>query len=639
MIITYKQKLIVWKVNWTYCCGVWSSMSKMYDFKEQDAYDFAKYQGIQVKRAGNNLHFKICPYCRPNPTRDNAYSFAINLNTGQFKCLRASCGVSGNMIQLSRDFDFSLGLNVDEYYRPRKQYRRFRNPKEPIKPKEPAIKYLESRGISEEIAKKYEITTMADHDNILVFPFYDADGQLRYIKYRKTDFNKERDKNKEWCEKDCKPILFGMKQCSKECSRLVVTEGQLDSLSVSESGIENAVSVPNGAKGFTWVPYCFDWVSKFNEIVIFGDCEKGMITLLDDFSKRFPNKIKHVREKDYKGCKDANELLLKYGPDAVREAVEQAVFIPIKRVLPLADVENVNIYELPKLKTGIAELDKALYGGLPFGMVCLIAGKRGDGKSTFGSQIMGNALEQGYATFAYSGELPNYLYKSWFDFQIAGRNHITENITKFGTVNRFITTKNQELIDDWYREKAFIYDNRIIDSDEHEDLLKSITQSIMQYGIKVVLIDNLMTAMYIDEKQGTDKYDQQGRFVRELTKIAIRYDCLILLVVHRRKNAFTADVNDEISGSGDISNLAGITLSYDRGSKEEIAKGIINADQRKLIIAKNRLFGKINLDGIILDYDEKSKRVFGSGDDVNRRFGWDVSDGFVDIDDDIELPF
>ena len=611
----------------------------MYDFKEQDAYDFAKYQGIQVKRAGNNLHFKICPYCRPNPTRDNAYSFAINLNTGQFKCLRASCGVSGNMIQLSRDFDFSLGLNVDEYYRPRKQYRRFKNPNEPIKPKEPAIKYLESRGISEEIAKKYEITTMADHDNILVFPFYDADGQLRYIKYRKTDFNKERDKNKEWCEKDCKPILFGMKQCSKECSRLVVTEGQLDSLSVSESGIENAVSVPNGAKGFTWVPYCFDWVSKFNEIVIFGDYEKGMITLLDDFSKRFPNKIKHVREKDYKGCKDANELLVKHGPDAVRKAVEQAVFLPIKRVLPLADVENVNIYELPKLKTGIAELDKALYGGLPFGMVCLIAGKRGDGKSTFGSQIMGNALEQGYATFAYSGELPNYLYKSWFDFQIAGRNHITENVTKFGTVNRFITTKNQELIDDWYREKAFIYDNRIIDSDEHEDLLKSITQSIMQYGIKVVLIDNLMTAMYIDEKQGTDKYDQQGRFVRELTKIAIRYDCLILLVVHRRKNAFTADVNDEISGSGDISNLAGITLSYDRGSKEEIAKGIINADQRKLIIAKNRLFGKINLDGIILDYDEKSKRVFGPGDDVNRRFGWDVSDGFVDIDDDIELPF
>ena len=616
-------------------------MSKMYEFNERDAYDFARQQGIEVKRSGDELHFKTCPYCKPRPTKANVRTFSINLRTGQFKCLRASCGVSGNMIQLSRDFDFSLGTEADEYYRPKKQYRKFKKPSEPIVPKEPAIQYLEKRGINEKTARKYEITTMSKLDNILVFPFFDETGQLRYIKYRKTDFDKEKDKNKEWCEKGCKPILFGMKQCNDQFDRLIITEGQLDSLSVAAVGIENAVSVPNGAKGFTWVPYCFNWVSKFDEIVIFGDCEKGSITLLDDFAKRFPNKVKHVRENDYKGCKDANELLLKYGPEAVKTAVENAIYIPVKRVLPLAEVENVNIYELPKLKTGIAELDRTLYGGLPFGTVCIIAGKRGDGKSTFGSQIMANALEQGYATFAYSGELPNYLYKSWFDFQLAGRNHITENVTEFGSINRFITRKNQELIDNWYREKAFIYDNRIIDNDEQEDLIKSITQAIMQYGIKVILIDNLMTAMYIDEKQGSDKYDQQGRFVRELTKIAIRYDCLILLVAHRRKNSFTTDANDEISGSGDITNLAGITLSYDRGSKEDYDKGIVFEDQRKLIIAKNRLFGKINLKGIILDYDEKSKRIYGRDDDVNRQFGWDNSDGFVAVTDEdyFDIPF
>lgn len=610
----------------------------IYEFKAEDAFSFAAAQGMKAKVKGKELQFIRCPYCHGGMHGDKL-SFSINLDTGQFKCLRSSCGVTGNMLTLSRDFDFSLGMDVDEYYRPKKQYRRFKKPSEPLKPKDPAIKYLESRGISEEIAKRYEITTVENHDNILVFPFYDAGKELRYIKYRKTDFDKSKDKNKEWCEKNCKPILFGMNRCEKDCKRLVVTEGQLDSLSVAEAGIKNAVSVPNGAKGFTWVPYCFDWVSKFEEIVVFGDFEKGSITLVDDLAKRFPGKVKHVREQDYRGCKDANELLMRYGATAVSKAVERAVPLPVKHVLSLADVENVNIYKLPKLKTGIEELDKTLYGGLPFGMVCIIAGKRGDGKSTFGSQIMANAIEQDYATFAYSGELPNYLYKSWFDFQLAGRNHITENQTEFGTVNRFITNRNQSLINDWYREKAFIYDNRIIDDNEHEDLLKSVVQAIQQYGIKVILIDNLMTAMYIDEKQGTDKYDQQGRFVRELTKIAIKYDCLILLVAHRRKNAFTADINDEISGSGDITNLAGITLSYDRGSKEEIDKGIVSEEQRKLIIAKNRLFGKINLKGIVLDYDEKSKRIYGRNDDVNRRFGWDTSDGFVDIGDDIELPF
>ena len=137
------------------------------------------------------------------------------------------------------------------------------------------------------------------------------------------------------------------------------------------------------------------------------------------------------------------------------DAVENAVYLPVNHVLPLSEVENVNIYELEKVKSGISELDKMLYGGLPFGMVCVIAGKRGDGKSTLASQIIAHVIDQGYAAFTYSGELPNYLYKSWFDFQVAGRHHIVENQTEYGTVNRFITNANQELINSWYQEKAF----------------------------------------------------------------------------------------------------------------------------------------------------------------------------------------
>lgn len=610
-------------------------MRSIYEFSQEDAYRFAREQFVETKTKGNELQFKYCPYCHGGQGGKDKGTFSIDLTTGKFKCLRASCNAHGNMITLSRDFNFSLGNQVDEYYKSQKRYRRFKRPEKPIEPLEPAVEYLAKRGISSEIAKKYEITIKQETNNILVFPFYDEKGELQFIKYRKTDFDKEKDKNKEWCEKDCKPILFGMKQCNEKFGRLVLTEGQLDSLSVAEAGIENAVSVPTGANGFTWIPYCWDWLTKFEEIVVFGDCEKGKITLLDDISKRFPNKVKHVREADYLECKDANEILLKHGPDAVKKAVENAIALPVNKVLSLADVENVNIFELQKLKTGLKELDDTLYGGIPFGIVCLVAGKRGDGKSTLTSQIMGQAVEQGYNTFAYSGELPNYLYKSWFDFQIAGRNHITEN-NKDGRINRFITNPNQKLINDWYREKAFIYDNRIVEDDEQEDLLKTITQAIMQYGIKVILIDNLMTAMYIDEKQGSDKYDQQGRFVRALTKIALQYDCLILLVAHRRKNSFTTDANDEVSGSGDITNLAGMVLSYDRGTDKEG----LRPDQRKLIIAKNRLFGKINLNGIVLDYDEKSKRIYSNDDELIREYGWNVdSDGFQKVDELEEIPF
>ena len=77
-----------------------------------------------------------------------------------------------------------------------------------------------------------------------------------------------------------------MKQCNGKFDKVIITEGQIDSLTLSECGVENAVSVPTGANGFTWIPHVWDWFSKFKEIVIFGDYEKGKMTLLDEMSKK-----------------------------------------------------------------------------------------------------------------------------------------------------------------------------------------------------------------------------------------------------------------------------------------------------------------------------------------------------------------
>ena len=288
----------------------------MYEFDERHAYEFANFVHANAKLKGNELTFRKCPYCNPTEKRDNLGTFSINLKTGQFKCLRASCGVSGNMITLAKDFDFSLGTQIDEYYAPKKQYRKLTTPEKPIVPRSNAITYLESRGISKLVAEKYEITTQKDKQNILVFPFFDEKGKIQFVKYRKTDFDKSKDSNKEWCEANCKPILFGMKQC-EDFTTLVITEGQIDSLSVATAGIKNVVSVPTGANGFTWLPYCWNWINSFEEVIVFGDYEKGKITLLDELSKRLNVIVKHVREEDYKDCKDANEILKKYGTSQI----------------------------------------------------------------------------------------------------------------------------------------------------------------------------------------------------------------------------------------------------------------------------------------------------------------------------------
>lgn len=599
---------------------------KVYEFNPDDAYNFARHVGIEVKEHGGELFFKTCPYCKPRATRGNVRTFSINLKTGQFKCLRASCGISGNMVTLSKDFDFSLGNEVDEYYRPKKRYKRLKQPKEAIKPKPEAIQYLESRGISEEVAKKYEITVQTSHPNILVFPFYDEKGVLQFVKYRKTDFDKTKDANKEWCEASTKPILFGMKQCDDSFDALVVTEGQCDSLAVATAGIPNVVSVPTGAKGFTWIPYCWDWLCRWKKIIVFGDFEKGSISLLDELAKRLKDRVEHVREDNYKDCKDANEILLKYGAEQVRKCVEESVKLPIDNVIDLADVKELDPYSIEKIPTGITDVDNLLCGGIPFGVVTIVTGKSGKGKSTFVGQIITRALNKGDNVFVYSGEMPNYLFKNAIDFQIAGPANVVEEDRR-DYVKRYVRKSAKDKIVEWYRGKCMLYDRTMV-KDEDTDLLNTIERMIVSQNVRVIVIDNLMTMINKTRVKGS-KLEAQSEVSNALEDMARFYNVCIILVAHKRKDSGIddEDMDDSIRGDSDIVNSAGVIIHYNVNKDENTMENY----PRIISVTKNRVFGRTSYRGWKVHYDEKSKRIYGDHDDLNICLGWDnESGGFVE---------
>lgn len=595
----------------------------LYDFRREDAERFAREQGARVRTRGDELEFQRCPYC--NGGNKDKFTFSINLKTGAFKCLRASCGAHGNMITLHKDFNFSLGTEADAYYGDGYKHFRSIHRKQRAETTSPAVEYMRTRGISQAVTESYGITTQKANDSVVVFPFYDTDGILRFVKYRNTEFTPGNG-SKEWCEANCMPILFGMDKCNPDKKTLIMTEGQIDSLSVTEAGFENAVSVPTGKNGFTWVPYCWDFLNQFETLIVFGDHERDEITLLDEMRVRFNGTVKHVRPEDYRGCKDANDILRKFGKDAIRDAINNAVPVEVAEIKQLADVERVDLSTMKKFSSGISAVDEVL-GGFYFGQLVVITGERGEGKSTLASQFATMGIKAGHSVFFYSGELMDWYFRAWIDYQIAGPEYINTMRNTFGHETYSIDGNVYPGIAEWYRGRFFLYDNSSVLKEDREGLIPTVEKAIRQYGCSIVFIDNLMTA--ISDDITSDIYRQQTEFVKKLANIAKRTNTIIFLIAHPRKTNGYSFENDDVAGSSNITNLADVVMRYARPKGDDEDE---DTQDRLLQITKNRLTGRTDRHGIRLFFDERSKRI-GEMHDWSWRLGWEPKDGFRPVTD------
>src|SRR6202044_1642326 len=71
--------------------------------------------------------------------------------------------------------------------------------------------------------------------------------------------------------------------------------------------------------------------------------------------------------------------------------------------VPVA-LSDVSAPDVPRLRTGIGELDRVLGGGIVPGSVVLLGGAPGIGKSTLTNMVLGNLAGSGHRTLYVSGE-------------------------------------------------------------------------------------------------------------------------------------------------------------------------------------------------------------------------------------------
>ncbi|PEL95794.1 hypothetical protein CN604_24780 [Bacillus wiedmannii] len=185
--------------------------------------------------------------------------------------------------------------------------------------------YLEDRGISEAIQRQMKV----GYDRIrqaVVIPWFDTNGRLANIKYRKTRGKAF------WYEKGGKPIgdlIYGLHLTyRRNIKRAVYCEAEIDAMSFMTAGV---FGLANGGSSFNQRKADQLLKSPIEELVIVADNDLAGEKLRKELEKYLNGKIR-LTNGYIQGHKDANEALVKEGATSLISVVDNAEPVRLKLI-------------------------------------------------------------------------------------------------------------------------------------------------------------------------------------------------------------------------------------------------------------------------------------------------------------------
>lgn len=528
---------------------------------------------------------------------------------------------------------------------------------EEINEKSKVCEYLSKRGISKQTIDLLDIRE--DKNGNCVFNFYDTNDVLTMVKYRPArTIDKSKKESKCWCQKgaDTFPLLFNMNRVNTE-KPLLICEGEIDCASAIESGFSNTVSIPLGAGNTHWIEENWEWLNQFDSIIIWSDNDEAGIKMRKECLYRLGSwRTKYISTPEYYveddgrriKTKDINDCLQVGGAAYVLNLIIHAQESPIDSVVNFSDIKEIDLSEIDGIYSGIHEFDEEMMR-LFYGTFNIVSGVNGSGKSSFLSQLICQALDQGKDCWLYSRELPNYMSKNWINFILAGNRNIISGTTGRGSKYYLVNDEAKQKIDSFYSNRLFIY------KDGYENTLPAIQHSMedcaRKYGSKLFIIDNLTA---INFKCSDDaKWGKQVDFINFLIDFAQKFHVVTILVIHPKKlETMRRMTKFDVQGLGSIVDLAHrlftlyrVTPADKRGVPKNSGKGWLKEPIKydvMLDVLKDRLRGKENL-SIGLYYDVPSRRFYTNEKEYDFQYKWDdtkytTPSGYVDRDADDEFP-
>lgn len=546
--------------------------------------DYLGKKNIQWKRKGDEALCN-CPFCG-----DKERKMSINLVTGYWQCFHMNkCGEKGNFYEFQKKLgDTPISNRKTDVFVTAPKKKAYVKPAVKIEPPtDPVIKFLHERGLTDETIKFFKVGS--EKGMAVSFPYYRGE-ELVSVKYRGI---KEK---KFWGITDTEPILYNRDNITSDS--LTITEGEIDAMSLHQYGID-AVSVPTGAGGMSWVENEWEYLESFPSIFLCLDSDQAGQHGARDLAIRLGEWRCRLVTLPHK---DANKCLTEgVSRETITQCFAQAAdFSPDTLVSPT--FFRTKIQELFRrgkemfgTKTPWTLVDKILKGWRDSELT-IWSGRNGSGKSTMLNQVWLDLTEKKIRSCIYSGEMAPARYLRWAVIQ-----HTENDAPHPAGVDAAL---------DWMSEYAYILN--ITSGIEPDKLLSDFEFAARRYGVKHFFVDSLMKIHF----SGKDEYRDQHDFINRLVAFLQKHNVHVHLVAHPRKGESDDDKPGkvDVKGTSHITDLADNVIMLQRYSEESKATTLRKDSTLKkediadalFCIKKNREFG---VEGNVkMTFDERTKK-------------------------------
>lgn len=361
---------------------------------------------------------------------------------------------------------------------------------------------------------------------------------------------------------------------------IIICEGEMDALSITEAGLPNGISVPHGAppppkpgatpsdandKRLECVWSARSILQAAPKVIIAVDNDAPGEALAEELARRI-GKAKCWRVRWPEGIKDANEFLLAHGPEDLRGYIdEEAEAWPLSGVHQASDFKAalVDLYDRglsSGLGTGWLSLDE--YLSVSPGMLYVVTGIPGSGKSTWLDALLTNVTQR----YGWKGAIASF------------ENPIPIHLAKFislYTGKPFANGKpgradKQEIEDalEW------VDDHMMFLAQDGEpptvvNIIDRLTAAVQRMGIRWAVIDPFNFIKLGTDGQALSETASINEMLAAFKIFATTHDVALFLVAHPSKPPASAGAEwvptgYNISGSANWYNRADFGITVQR---------------------------------------------------------------------------